>query len=181
MLADGDPTLHLHRILLLGCLVTQQTAESSISLETCTLMAAVSGYIGLLLQLTPALYQLLKSVQLALAEHVPSVGKIDHGAWRAFESDGRSDESCGFVDGDLIETFLDLPRLVQQELIKDLRVSSSSRSIPASDSRLSGREQRRIEHHSGRTGEGHRRIGTHPLNCTQTTLSFSFSFSFSPL
>lgn len=86
-------------------------------------MAGVSGYIGLLLQLTPALYQLLMSLQLALAEHVPSVGKIDHGTWRSFESDGHSDVSCGFVDGDLIETFLDLPRTVQQELSKDLRVS----------------------------------------------------------
>ncbi|CAF1345272.1 unnamed protein product [Rotaria magnacalcarata] len=104
-----------------GCLVTQQTAESSISLETCTLMGSVSGYIGLLLQLTAPLYQLLMSLQLALAEHVPSVGKIDHGAWRGFESDGRSDVSCGFVDGDLIETYLDLPKLVQQELIKDLQ------------------------------------------------------------
>lgn len=104
-----------------GCLVTQQTAESTISLETCTLMGSVSGYIGLLLQLTPNLYQLLMSLQLALADYVPSVGKIDHGAWRAFESDGRSDVSCGFVDGDLIETYLDLPKAVQKELITDLR------------------------------------------------------------
>jgi DNA damage-binding protein 1 len=69
-------------------------------------MGGVSGYIGL-----------------ALAECVPSVGKIDHGAWRSFESDGRSDVSCGFVDGDLIETYLDLPKSVQQELTKDLHVS----------------------------------------------------------
>jgi DNA damage-binding protein 1 len=85
-------------------------------------MGSVSGYIGLLLQLTSPLYQLLMSLQLALAEYVPSVGKIDHGAWRSFESDGRSDVSCGFVDGDLIETYLDLPKSVQQELINDLRV-----------------------------------------------------------
>ena len=110
----------------LGCLVTQQTAESSISFETCTLMGSVSGYIGLLLQLTAPLYQLLMSLQLALAEYVPSVGKIDHGTWRSFESDGRSDVSCGFVDGDLIETYLDLPKSVQQELIRDLRVRFNS-------------------------------------------------------
>jgi len=85
-------------------------------------MGGVSGYIGLLLQLTSSLYQLLMSLQLALADSVPSVGKIDHGTWRSFESDGRSDVSCGFVDGDLIETYLDLPKSVQQELIKDLRV-----------------------------------------------------------
>jgi DNA damage-binding protein 1 len=85
-------------------------------------MGAISGYIGLLLQLSPSLYQLLMSLQLILAEYVPSVGKIDHGTWRSFESDGRSDVSRGFVDGDLIELYLDLPKNVQQELIKDLRV-----------------------------------------------------------
>ena len=91
-------------------------------MDTCTLMGSISGYIGLLIQLTPSLYQLLMSLQLALAENIPSVGKIDHGTWRSFESDTRSDVSCGFVDGDLIETFLDLPRATQHDLIKDLRV-----------------------------------------------------------
>jgi len=86
-------------------------------------MGSVSGYIGLLLQLTPNLYQLLMSLQLVLADYIPSVGKIEHGAWRSFESDGRSEVSCGFVDGDLIETYLDLPKTVQKELINDLRVS----------------------------------------------------------
>ncbi|CAM4789835.1 unnamed protein product [Rotaria magnacalcarata] len=103
-----------------GSLVTQHAPESSIAIDTCILMGAISGYIGLLLQLPPPLYQLLMSLQLVLAEYVPSVGKIEHGTWRSFESDERSDVSCGFVDGDLIETYLDLPKTVQQELIKDL-------------------------------------------------------------
>jgi len=85
-------------------------------------MGAISGYIGLILQLPSSLYQLLMSLQLALAKHVPSVGKIDHGTWRSFESDERSDVSRGFVDGDLIETYLDLPKTIQQDLIKDLHV-----------------------------------------------------------
>ncbi|CAF0840644.1 unnamed protein product [Didymodactylos carnosus] len=103
-----------------GCLVAQQTAEYSISLQSCILMAGISGYIGLLLQLTPQLYQILMSLQLQLAK-LPSVGKIDHGTWRAFEAEIRSDASCGFVDGDLIELYLDLPKDMKQELIRDLR------------------------------------------------------------
>jgi DNA damage-binding protein 1 len=85
-------------------------------------MGSISGYIGLFLQLSPSLYQLLLSLQLALAKHIPSVGKIDHSTWRSFESDERSNMSCGFVDGDLIETYLDQPKAVQSELIKDLHV-----------------------------------------------------------
>ena len=85
-------------------------------------MGGVSGYIGLILQLPLTLYQSLMSLQLALAEYVPSVGKIDHSTWRAFYSDERSKVSNGFIDGDLIETYLDLPKYVQHELIKDLHV-----------------------------------------------------------
>jgi DNA damage-binding protein 1 len=88
-------------------------------------MGAISGYIGLVLQLSPSLYQLLMSLQLSLAEYVPSVGKIDHSTWRSFESDERSDVSRGFIDGDLIETYLDLPKPIQYELIKDLHVCFS--------------------------------------------------------
>ncbi|CAF4245853.1 unnamed protein product, partial [Rotaria sp. Silwood2] len=111
---------HLGEEINLFRRVPQQTAESTITLETCILMGAVSGYIGLVLQLPPALFKLLMSLQLKLAEYVPSVGKIDHSTWRSFDSDGRSNISSGFVDGDLIETYLDLPKTVQQELIKDL-------------------------------------------------------------
>ncbi len=85
-------------------------------------MGAISGYIGLLIQLPSTLYQLLLSLQSALAEFVPSVGKIDHSTWRSFESDGRSNTSSGFIDGDLIETYLDLPKTVQSDLIKGLHV-----------------------------------------------------------
>ena len=85
-------------------------------------MGAISGYVGLVLQLPPAVYQLLIALQSALAEHVPSVGKIDHRAWRSFESDALCNDAFGFVDGDLIETYLDLPRAIQSELIKGLCV-----------------------------------------------------------
>ena len=89
-------------------------------------MGAISGYVGLVLQLPSALYQLLIPLQLALAEHVPSVGKIEHRAWRSLESDALCNDAFGFVDGDLIETYLDLPRAVQSELIKGLCVRSRS-------------------------------------------------------
>jgi DNA damage-binding protein 1 len=106
----------------LGCLVNIQATESSISLETCTLMGGVSGYIGLALQLPPTHYQLLFALEQVLAEHVTSVGKIEHNIWRLFQSELGSKPPSGFVDGDLIETYLDLPKSIQSELIKNLRV-----------------------------------------------------------
>ncbi|CAF0797251.1 unnamed protein product [Didymodactylos carnosus] len=103
-----------------GSLITQQSAQSSIPLQSCILMAAISGYIGLLIQLTPHLYQILMALQLQLAK-LPSVGKIDHATWRAFESEMHTDVSCGFIDGDLIELYLDLSKDMKQDVIRNLR------------------------------------------------------------
>lgn len=85
-------------------------------------MGAISGYIGLLVQLPPALFQLLQSLQRVLAETLPNVGEIEHSVWRSFDSDTGAHLSSGFVDGDLIENYLDLPKHKQSELIKQLRV-----------------------------------------------------------
>jgi DNA damage-binding protein 1 len=39
---------------------------------------------------------------------VRGVGGLSHEAWRAFANERRSAEAHGFVDGDLIEQFLEL-------------------------------------------------------------------------
>jgi DNA damage-binding protein 1 len=44
----------------------------------------------------------------ALRKVVRGVGGLEHAEFRAFRSERKVSESRGFVDGDLIETFLDL-------------------------------------------------------------------------
>lgn len=40
---------------------------------------------------------------------VKGVGGLDHGAWRSFvNTHTQPTPACGFVDGDLVEQFLDL-------------------------------------------------------------------------
>ena len=113
----------------LGHLVTQQTSESTISLATCSLMGATSGYIGLVIQLPPSLYRLLTSLEKSLAQHIPSVGQIEHSTWRSMRADKQSTISSGFIDGDLIQLYLDLPKVVQTELLKHLPVCISIISV----------------------------------------------------
>ncbi len=44
-----------------------------------------------------------------LPKVIRGVGGFDHEAWRTFTDMHRSEPCRGFVDGDLIEQFLDLP------------------------------------------------------------------------
>lgn len=107
----------------LGCLIAPESLESNISFQTCLLMGGASGYIGLLVQIPPSIFELLQSLQKVLVEYLPSVGQIEHSQWRSFDTETASHLSSGFIDGDLIEHYLDLQKNIQSELIKNLRVS----------------------------------------------------------
>lgn len=40
--------------------------------------------------------------------------------WRSFRTEGVTEDMKGFIDGDLIELFLDLPRKKQEEVVQGL-------------------------------------------------------------
>lgn len=48
--------------------------------------------------------------------------RISHTQYRLFETEKRAEPPIGFIDGDLIETILDLSREKIQEIIQDLKL-----------------------------------------------------------
>ncbi|KAG0365622.1 DNA damage-binding protein 1a [Gamsiella multidivaricata] len=72
------------------------------------LFATVSGAIGVVATLTPEKYELLRRLESNMSKVIKGVGGLDHASWRQFRSDARTLPSTNFVDGDLIELFLDL-------------------------------------------------------------------------
>ena len=68
-------------------------------------------------------YNFLLLLQKKLAKVIKSVGNIDHDSWRSFCTSRKSDGAKGFIDGDLVESFLDLPREKMQQVCKGLTVS----------------------------------------------------------
>lgn len=61
------------------------------------------------------------NLQSNLAEYVISPGGVPFNKYRAFKNQVKElDEPNRFVDGDLIEQFLDLPTSLQEETIKGL-------------------------------------------------------------
>ena len=68
------------------------------------LFGTVCGGIGVLASLTWKEYQLLDRLQVAIGVVVPS----RNAEWRAFSNERKREPANGFIDGDLVETFLDL-------------------------------------------------------------------------
>lgn len=72
------------------------------------LFGTYSGSIGLIAQIPKDYYEFLLKLQKNLASKIKSVGKIDYDFWRTYTNDKKTEPSLNFIDGDLIESFLDL-------------------------------------------------------------------------
>lgn len=78
---------------------------------------------GLVTSLSESWYNLLLDMQNRLNKVIKSVGKIEHSFWRSFHTERKTEPATGFIDGDLIESFLDISRPKMQEVVANLQVS----------------------------------------------------------
>ncbi|XP_053613345.1 DNA damage-binding protein 1 [Plodia interpunctella] len=104
-----------------GALVAQ-SADSVAPVQRPVLAATVHGAICLVVQLSQELFEFLHKLEERLTHTIKSVGKISHSFWRSFNTDIKTEPAEGFIDGDLIESFLDLTRDMQQETVKGLQI-----------------------------------------------------------
>lgn len=77
---------------------------------------------GLVTQLTPKMFEFLTDLERSLATVIKGVGKINHQYWRSYHSEIKTEPSEAFVDGDLIESFLDLSKANMIEVVNGLKV-----------------------------------------------------------
>jgi DNA damage-binding protein 1 len=105
-----------------GSLAMQNVGERTTPTQGCILYGTVSGAIGLVTQISSEFFDFLKSLEERLTHTIKSVGKIEHSAWRSFRTDQKVEQCEGFVDGDLVESFLDLNREKMIETSSSLQV-----------------------------------------------------------
>ncbi|XP_055588358.1 DNA damage-binding protein 1 [Uranotaenia lowii] len=105
-----------------GSLVMQNIGERTTPTSGCVLFGTVSGAIGLVTQIPPDYYEFLRKLQEHLTETIKSVGRIDHSYWRSFHTEMKTERCEGFIDGDLVESFLDLSREKMQGAAYGLKI-----------------------------------------------------------
>lgn len=106
-----------------GSLVMQNIGERSTPNQGCVLYGTVYGAIGIVTQIPQDFYEFLHSLEERLANTIKSVGKIEHSYYRSFHTQEKTEPCEGFIDGDLIESFLDLSREKMKETVAGLEVS----------------------------------------------------------
>ncbi|KAI8425417.1 hypothetical protein MSG28_007164 [Choristoneura fumiferana] len=108
-------------VMRAGSLVATH-ADTAAPVTAPVLLATVTGAICLVVQITQELFEFLNQLQDRLTHTIKSVGKIPHSFWRSFNTDIKTEPAEGFIDGDLIESFLDLSREMQKETVQGLQI-----------------------------------------------------------
>lgn len=110
-----------------GSLVVQHLGESTAPTSGSILVGTVSGAVLVITTISHTLYELLYQLQDRLSQVIKSVGRIEHSFWRSFNNEVKITEpGKGFIDGDLIESFLDLSRRDMVDAIRGLQIYDGS-------------------------------------------------------
>ena len=91
-----------------------------ITIGSQTLYGTVDGTVGSVLGLGGKTFAFLSALQRAMDAIVRPVGDLSRAQYRAWEQDQKRHGSCGFVDGDWIETFLDLGRATMERVVREM-------------------------------------------------------------
>lgn len=80
--------------------------------------ATVSGSLGVIVPISDGQYSMLLQLQQRLDQTVFGIGNLSFSSWRSYWNENQFEEtsSKGFIDGDFIETFLDLDEMRQKEI-----------------------------------------------------------------
>ena len=90
----------------------------------------VDGSIYLFALIAPPYQDLLMRLQANIAETVRSPGNIPFNSYRAYKSTVReAEEPYRFVDGELVERFLDCSETLQEEMCKDLVLGQAGKQV----------------------------------------------------
>lgn len=104
------------------------------------IFGTVSGSVGAVITLNKPLYHFLVRLQAAMASCVDHLGGLQHDHWRSFYSPrvrmggfAADGGPTGFIDGDFVEAFLELPETGQQAIVATLNDSPAPKEASSGD------------------------------------------------
>lgn len=104
-----------------GSLVMRLPDSESSQIPT-VIFGTVNGVIGVIASLPQEQYLFLEKLQANLVKVIKGVGGLSHEQWRSFSNERKTVDAKCFLDGDLIESFLDLSRNRMEEIATAMSV-----------------------------------------------------------
>merc|ERR1712187_492552 len=85
-----------------------------------TLFATVDGTIGSIIGLDANRTIFLSALEYSMSQIIRPIGNLSHNEFRFFRCRIQEQPSQRFIDGDLVESFLDLDGSVMQKIVNDM-------------------------------------------------------------
>ncbi|XP_074558641.1 DNA damage-binding protein 1a [Curcuma longa] len=87
------------------------------------IFGTINGVIGVIASLPHDQYVFFEKLQANLVKVIKGVGGLSHEQWRSFNNEKRTADARNFLDGDLIESFLDLSRSRMDDIASSMGVT----------------------------------------------------------
>jgi len=104
-----------------GDSLKSQSGKSVMNIGSQTLYGTIDGTIGSIIGLDTQTATFLSSLERAMTLIITPVGNLKHNEFRAFRGQRCQQGSRGFIDGDLIESFVDLDRKTMELVVKEMK------------------------------------------------------------
>ena len=104
------------------------------------MFGTVSGMIGVVISLSERDFNVLKCLEKAMAKVINGIGGLSHADWRSFSNEYRKTpkKSTGFIDGDLVELFLDPDvKSLRNEIMEIMNTDGSKDVVMKEDELMS--------------------------------------------
>ncbi len=93
---------------------------TAISIGSETLFGTIDGTIGCIIGLDAHTMGFLSALERAMARIIKPIGNLKHYDFRSFRAQRHRQGSKGFVDGDMIESFVDLDQKTMEIIVKEM-------------------------------------------------------------
>ncbi|CAB3410078.1 unnamed protein product [Caenorhabditis bovis] len=96
--------------VMIKCSLVQPPLDSIVEYSQPIMIGTVEGAIGLIVQFDDSWKTFLENLQKVIADWTRNCLQIDHSTYRQYAAPKRVEPAEGFIDGDLIESILDISR-----------------------------------------------------------------------
>ena len=85
-----------------------------------TYYGTMEGSIGIIISLKKDVFDFLKGLECAIVKRMKNFGSFDYDKWRSFKDGFNIMKSSGFVEGNIVEDFLNYDDALKNEIIRQV-------------------------------------------------------------
>ena len=120
-------TVKNQKLFLLSCdnnkydIIPEENLDDNIPEEVkVTYYGTMEGSIGIIISLKKDVFDFLKGLECAIVKRMKNFGSFDYDKWRSFKDGFNIKKSTGFVEGNIVEDFLNYDDALKNEIIRQV-------------------------------------------------------------